>query len=101
MASVPMPEMSGKRPARVRKTCASLAVASIGAFWLPGASAQSIPIPTLNQPPIQSGLAFAWGNNQTGELGQGNKKDPPYPCVSPVSPGPSRLSRRARTAASR
>lgn len=80
MASVPMPEISGRRPARVRKTCAALAVASIGAFWLPaGASAQSIPVPALNQPPIQAGLAFAWGNNQTGELGQGNKKDSAVP----------------------
>ena len=80
MASMPMPEMSGRRPARGRKTCAVLAVASIGAFWLPaGASAQSIPVPTVNQPPIQSGLAFAWGNNQTGELGLGNQKDSAVP----------------------
>jgi alpha-tubulin suppressor-like RCC1 family protein len=80
MASVPMPEMPGRRTVRVRKACAALAAASIGALWWPaGASAQSIPIPAPNQPPIQSGLAFAWGNNQTGELGQGNLKDSAVP----------------------
>jgi alpha-tubulin suppressor-like RCC1 family protein len=80
MASVLMPGMSGRRPAGVRKTCAALAAVSAGALWLPAwASAQSIPIPALNQPPIQSGLAFAWGNNQTGELGQGHKQDSAVP----------------------
>ena len=75
-----MPGMPGQRTARVRKACTVLAAASAGALWLPaGASAQSIPIPAPNQPPIQSGLAFAWGNNQTGELGQGNEKDSALP----------------------
>ena len=108
MASVPMPGMPGGRTARVRKACAALAALSIGALWWPaGASAQSIPIPAPNQPPIQSGLAFAWGNNQTGELGQGNEKDSAVPlriarlgwpiaAISSGTDGSLALTRRGR-----
>lgn len=113
-----MPGICGRLPAWARKAGAALAAASIGALCGPaGASARSIPIsaipasaipiPAPNQPPIQSGLAFAWGNNQTGELGQGNQKDSAVPlriarlgwpiaAISSGTDGSLALTRRGR-----
>ena len=118
MASMLMPVIGGRLPAWARKAGAALAAASIGALvGPPGASAQSIPtsaiptsaipIPAPDQPPIQSGLAFAWGNNQTGELGQGNQKDSAVPlriarlgwpiaAISSGTDGSLALTRRGR-----
>lgn len=83
---------SRRRRARARKACAvlaALAAASIGAVWLPAAaSAQSGSTSALKQPPIQSGLAFAWGNNKTGELGQGTYKDSSVPLAISRLGGP-------------
>jgi alpha-tubulin suppressor-like RCC1 family protein len=63
---------------------AVVAVASIGAVWPSAeASAQWHPSAGPKQPAIESGLAFTWGNNQTGELGQGNDKDSPVPLAIP------------------
>ncbi len=64
--------------------CAAVAVASIGAVWPSAeASAQWHPSAGPQQPAIQSGLVFTWGNNQTGELGQGNDKDSSVPLAIP------------------
>ena len=63
---------------------AVVAVASIGAVWPAAeASAQWHPTSGPHQPPIQSGLAFTWGNNGTGELGQGNDTDSSVPLAIP------------------
>jgi alpha-tubulin suppressor-like RCC1 family protein len=93
---------------RARVACAALAVVSAGAAWSPaGASARSHPHTAPGQSPIQSGLAFAWGDGASGELGQGNDKNSPVPlsiarlggpvaAISAGTDGSLALSRRGR-----
>lgn len=70
--------------ARTKMAYAVVAVASIGAVWpATEASAQWHPSSRPHQAPIQSGLPFTWGNNGTGELGQGNDKDSSVPLAIP------------------
>ena len=69
---------------RAKMAYTVVAVASVAAVWPASqASAQWHPASGPHQPPIQSGLAFTWGNNGTGELGQGNDKDSPVPLAIP------------------
>lgn len=73
---------------RARVAYAALAVVTIGAVSSPAeASLQSHPHTAPGQSPIQSGLAFAWGDNQTGELGQGNAKNSGVPTAWACSAG--------------
>jgi alpha-tubulin suppressor-like RCC1 family protein len=79
MANAPVPGSMRRWHARALKASAVLAAVAAGALgWPAGASAQSRHTPA-DQPPIQSGLALAWGNNSTGQLGQGNHKNSPVP----------------------
>ena len=94
--------------ARARVACAALAVVSVGAVWPPAEAApQSHPHTGPGQSPIQSGLAFAWGDNQTGELGQGNEMNSSVPlnitrlggpvaAISAGTDGSLALTRRGR-----